>query len=145
MELVAEALAGFEVDDEVRAPGTGPVAFGALPFDRDAGASLVVPEVVHGVTAEGARWTTTVQGTADRPCATSRHDRATEPDHAPVGEVTIRSTRSPADWCAVRGGDRADAAGGLTRWCSPAARLHADRDFDPSRCWSAWPSATRPP
>jgi len=133
VELVAEALAGFEVDDEVRAPGTGPVAFGALPFDRDAGASLVVPEVVHGVTAEGARWTTTVQGTADRPCATSRHDRATEPDHAPVGEVTIRSTRSPADWCAaVRAATERIAAGGLTKVVlARELELRADRAFDP--------------
>ena len=37
VELVAEALAGFEVDDEVRAPGTGPVAFGALPFEDERG------------------------------------------------------------------------------------------------------------
>ena len=41
-------------------PGTGPVAFGALPFDRDRAASLVVPAVVHGRTAEGTRWTTTI-------------------------------------------------------------------------------------
>ena len=29
------ALAGFAGTDEVEVPGTGPVAFAALPFDRD--------------------------------------------------------------------------------------------------------------
>ena len=36
------ALAAIESDDEVGLPGCGPVAFGALPFEPGAGATLTV-------------------------------------------------------------------------------------------------------
>jgi menaquinone-specific isochorismate synthase len=56
----AEVLAGVEVDDRVGAPGTGAVAFGALPFAPGGAARLVVPEVVVGRSADGTRWITVV-------------------------------------------------------------------------------------
>ncbi|MEM7272433.1 MAG: isochorismate synthase [Actinomycetota bacterium] len=37
-------------------PGTGPVAFAALPFDPDAAGELVVPRVLVGANAAGVRW-----------------------------------------------------------------------------------------
>ncbi|MDR7302385.1 isochorismate synthase [Haloactinomyces albus] len=50
----------MEVDDEVRLPGTGPVAFASLAFDDRPGRSaLVVPEVVIGQ-RDGVRWITTI-------------------------------------------------------------------------------------
>ena len=41
-------------------PGRGPVAFGALPFDRSRPARFVIPSVLHGRATEGRRWTTVV-------------------------------------------------------------------------------------
>jgi len=57
---VQARLAGIVRVDEVRRPGTGPVAFAALPFDPAAAAAFVVPEVVVGRAADGTRWLTTV-------------------------------------------------------------------------------------
>ena len=57
---VDEALAAIEVDDPVGVPGTGPVAFGTLPFQPDAAAEMVVPEVVWGRAEDGTRWVTTI-------------------------------------------------------------------------------------
>jgi isochorismate synthase len=57
---VTDALAAIETDDAVGAPGTGPVTFGALPFVRGAGATLVVPEVIVGRADDGTRWITVV-------------------------------------------------------------------------------------
>lgn len=50
-----------EVDDQVRLPGTGPIAFGSLSYSArsPAGATLVVPSVVFG-RRQGRAWMTTV-------------------------------------------------------------------------------------
>jgi menaquinone-specific isochorismate synthase len=56
---VGEALGAIESDDEVGLPGCGPVAMGALMFDRSAPASLVVPQRVVGRLGDRA-WVTTI-------------------------------------------------------------------------------------
>lgn len=62
----SQQVAGVEVDDQVRLPGTGLVAFGSFAFDpAEPGvtSALVVPEVVvgrHGGTA----WVTTIDAAA---------------------------------------------------------------------------------
>ncbi len=56
------ALAGA---NEVTGPGTGPVAFGALPFDRAAPGELIVPEIVVGRGADGRRWLTVTTAEGD--------------------------------------------------------------------------------
>ena len=106
IEVVTRILGSIPTVDEVRTPGSGPVAFGALPFDRRAGATLLVPSVLFGRTAEGLHWRTTV-GVSD----TTGHDDA--PDVAPRAgstppaplaaptSVTVRSVRSPREWCAA--------------------------------------------
>jgi len=53
-------LASIATDDELGRPGTGPVAFAALPFDPSMAAAFVVPEVVVGRAADGTRWVTCV-------------------------------------------------------------------------------------
>lgn len=58
--VVAAALRGIDHDDDVGVPGSGPIAVGALPFDRSAPAELVVPAVTVGRTADGRCWTTTI-------------------------------------------------------------------------------------
>jgi menaquinone-specific isochorismate synthase len=49
------------VTDEVRLPGTGPVAFGAFTFDASSdGSALIVPRVLRGRDGNGRAWLTTV-------------------------------------------------------------------------------------
>ncbi|MFS0866565.1 isochorismate synthase MenF [Microbacterium sp. 179-B 1A2 NHS] len=63
-----------EVDDEVGQPGTGLVAFGALPFDpavSTAAASLTVPEVVLGRRG-GRAWITRITAEDDDDARASR-------------------------------------------------------------------------
>ncbi len=53
-------LAAVPLEDEVEGPGTGVVAHGALPFDRTAAGTLIVPAVTYGADAEGSEWVTVV-------------------------------------------------------------------------------------
>ncbi|HEY2428349.1 MAG TPA: hypothetical protein VGI06_05430, partial [Acidimicrobiales bacterium] len=70
-DAVNMAFAGIDVDDDVGLPGSGPVAFGALPFDRQnhhgrrSPAELVIPELVVGRTPDGRSWITTIGSGAD--------------------------------------------------------------------------------
>lgn len=57
---VTAQLEAIEVHDEVRRPATGPVALGALPFDRAAPGVFVVPEILVGRSRDGRQWLTTV-------------------------------------------------------------------------------------
>ncbi|MFN7148379.1 MAG: isochorismate synthase MenF [Microthrixaceae bacterium] len=91
---VSDALAEITSVDEVGAPGSGPVAFGALPFDRRCGATLVVPEVLFGRSAEGARWMSTIGHHGSDPSTTSW------PDGEPrtPSEVRVRSAEPSKVW-----------------------------------------------
>lgn len=55
-----ETLAALAGPDDVMCQGTGPVAFAAFPFAKDAPGELVVPEVLVGRDPEGHRWITIV-------------------------------------------------------------------------------------
>lgn len=93
-----------EVHDEVGRPGTGPLAFGALPFHAHPDADLLVPEVVWGNDADGS-WVTTI-GPPHHDVAVpaldgdvagldSDDDGATsEP-----ADVTVTPARPPTWWC----------------------------------------------
>ena len=90
---VDDALAAIEVDDEVGLPGTGPVAFAALPFRGDG--TFVVPELVVGQTDDGTRWSTVVGESEDEPLPLLSDD-------APVASPShfdVRAGRPPAEWC----------------------------------------------
>ena len=87
------------VRDEVRLPGTGPVAFGSFAFadDSPAGGTLVVPRVVVGRRGDDA-WLTTIDVGAVSAPATPR---ATEPPEPP-GAVEYRAGGlDPAGWRAA--------------------------------------------
>ena len=62
VDAAAARLAQIESGPESTASGygTGPVAFGALPFDRTQPGTLVVPEVLLGIAPDGRRWVTVV-------------------------------------------------------------------------------------
>jgi isochorismate synthase len=90
---IDSALAGFEVDDELRLMGTGPVAFAALPFRRDAEAVAIVPETAVGRSEDGTRWITTIGDHGEVPAA-----ETTGPGEAP-SEFEVRASQPPAWWC----------------------------------------------
>jgi menaquinone-specific isochorismate synthase len=79
---VADALAAIEVHDEVMRAATGPVALGALPFDRDEPCQLVVPEVLVARSRDGRQWVTTIDdASAELPSTpTAATARPTSPD-----------------------------------------------------------------
>ena len=93
-------LAAIEVDDEVGVPGTGAVAFGALPFRADPSAALVVPAVVWGRADDGTRWVTTI-APGDAPVADAADlCSMAAPPAAPLpGQITVRPVKPAAWWC----------------------------------------------
>jgi menaquinone-specific isochorismate synthase len=101
VERVAAALAAVESDDTVGQAGCGPVAIGALPFDRSAPAALVVPEMVVGRSRDGSAWLTTIG-----PEAAAVHRAALGALPQPAAEPSpdafqLIATRTHADWCAI--------------------------------------------
>jgi menaquinone-specific isochorismate synthase len=137
---VEGALAAIEVDDEVGLPGTGPVAFGALPFQGPG--SLVVPAIVVGKADDGTRWVTTVTADEQEPALL-----ADEQPLAGPSTFTVRAGRPPAAWCdAVAAAVASMQAGELQK--AVLARevfVDADAPIDPvavlRRLRAAYPSA----
>jgi menaquinone-specific isochorismate synthase len=100
VDEVDRVLAATEVDDPVGVPGTGAVAFGALPFRPDPAAEMVIPEVSWGRAEDGTRWVTTIQP-ADAPepdpetlCTPVARDRGPLPH-----QVSVAPVRSAEWWC----------------------------------------------
>jgi isochorismate synthase len=127
---VAAALPGVEIDDEVRLPGCGPVAFGALPFTPGAPGELVVPAVVAGRAEDGTRWITTIAdpASADDPELASAAD-----PWPPVRQFTVAAQRDPDDWCALVERATKAMAGGTLHKVVLARQIDvaADRPIDP--------------
>jgi menaquinone-specific isochorismate synthase len=94
---IAEAVAGLGVEDEVRRPGCGPVAFVALPFDDAAPAVAIVPAVLVGRAADGTRWVTRIEGAAGADAPLER--LPCRPAGRGPSRFQVTSTRSPQDWC----------------------------------------------
>lgn len=90
LAAVTEALAAIEVDDEVRRPGTGPVAFAAIPFDPGSPTSFVVPRVIVGRAADGTRWITHLDDADDDLLAP-------EAEAARARRFTVEAVQDP-DW-----------------------------------------------
>ena len=101
-DVVARALAELSVEDEVGRPGTGPVAFAAIPFDDDAPAVATVPALVLGRAADGTRWVTRI-GTAGSDRDAAADDDPLQPGARAGGagpsRFDVSSTRAPVDWC----------------------------------------------
>ncbi len=93
---VAVALAALPGDDEVGVPGTGPVAFAALPFDPRSPAEAVVPRVVVGRSSDGTRWVTTIGPVGGEPPALGAVQVVppTEPS-----AFRVAASRPPEAWC----------------------------------------------
>jgi len=95
-------LGGLPCTDPLRRPGTGAVAFGALPFDRHEPAGLVVPEVVYGRADDGTEWLTVVTGGDDD--GDSRRSLPDGPPELPADPADLRA------WLAAGAGRHAVGA-----------------------------------
>jgi isochorismate synthase len=87
-------LADIRADDEVGVPGSGPVAFGALPYRAGPDTEMVIPEVVWGRADDGTRWVTTITGPGDPEPDTTPPSRTPGPAPSMVRVEPVR----PAEW-----------------------------------------------
>ena len=101
MTAAQQRLTELAGPDELDVPGSGPVAFGAFPFDPNRPGELVVPELLVGRGPEGRRWLTVIDDGAgstadalDRLAALSDDDPGPEPARIEVGSVL-----APDTWC----------------------------------------------
>jgi len=94
VDKLTDVFASFDVEDEVQAPGTGPVAFGSFTFDdASPGSVLVVPEVVIGRAGQRA-WMTVTGGGAQSPLL----PRSVAADHDHERIRYAGSTMSEVAW-----------------------------------------------
>jgi len=102
-------LSSIERDDEVGAPGCGPVAFGALPFRPDEPGELVIPRVTVGRAEDGTAWVTTIDD-AEADVSVRR------PPPVEAAAFSIRAGFEPDDFCkAVLIGRERVRSGELTK------------------------------
>jgi isochorismate synthase len=101
LERVQEKLADVVVADEVRRPGTGPVAFAALPFDPGAAAAFVIPEVVVGRSADGTRWLTTMGDDPADPAGHPAELLAPAQPEPRAGRFEVEGVQDTDDWMAT--------------------------------------------
>jgi isochorismate synthase len=104
-------LAAMKVEDEIQGPGTGPVAFGAWPFDPRRPRSVLVPEVVVGRDDRGSRWVTTVGDVEPTEALLSGGGAARTPQ-----AITVEASQPVDEWCeAVVSGRQAVRDGALRK------------------------------
>ena len=126
-----DVVASAVVRDEVRLPGTGPVAFGSVSYagESPSGATLVVPEVVVG-TRGGQWWVTTIGSAAELPAPVL--PRQSEP-RAPQGVAFADGALSPTEWeVTVERAVGRITGGELDKVVlARDLRVSADQDIDP--------------
>jgi len=98
LAAVQARLADVVVVDELRRPGTGAVAFAALPFDPSMAAAFVVPELVVGKAADGTRWLTTVGDDPGDPVGHPAELLAPTPDEARPGRFAVEGVQEAGEW-----------------------------------------------
>lgn len=142
--MVAAALGSIH-DDGPDGPGRGPVAFGALPYDRSAPATLTVPEVIHGRSSDGDRWTTRIVQADGAPIHPPTPPAPAH--HAPGPQepttVGVRSVIDPSRWMdTVADAVARIEAGDLTKVVlAREIEATADRPFDANRLLAAFHDA----
>ncbi len=110
---VAAALAAIRCEDDVKLPGTGAVAFAALPFADATPASVMVPALIAGRAEDGTGWVTTVapEGAPTPPLVAPVPASPDEP-----ASYRITTSPTPAEWCeSVAAAVAAIRAGGPTK------------------------------
>lgn len=137
---VVDVLAAIATDDEVGTAGSGPVAFGALPFDRSAPARMVVPADLRGSTPDGTHWHTAIEPTEPRPDPGGR---------ALNRRLEISAVQTEAEWCGMVSDARQRIRDGRLRKVvlARAIDVEADGHLDPieigGRLAAAHPHALR--
>ena len=85
----------MDIDDEVRLPGTGPVAFASIAFADEPGHSvLIVPEVVVGQ-RDGIRWITTIGGCDEEADDAEARDAKTRGAESGSGQTPTSAIEGP--------------------------------------------------
>lgn len=103
-ESAQQTLSAMVGSDDVQQPGTGPVGFAALAFDRTLDGELIVPELVVGRGREGRRWLTTIAPAGEHPSLDEALERARVVSAPPVDarpdptEFTLRAPLAPEFW-----------------------------------------------
>ena len=90
----AAVLAAIDAENGLRRPGTGPVAFGALPFRPDSAGEVLVPAVLVGRARDGTAWRTVV-GDAIPPDAPAPVHRR------PPDDFRLTAARPHDEWLEV--------------------------------------------
>ncbi len=128
---VAAVLAAIRHEDEVNLPGTGAVAFAALPFADATPASVVIPSLVVGRAEDGTGWVTTVASEAMAAEAMAAPSRPKLDDPT---AYRINASRTPAEWCeTVAAAVAAIRAGSPTKVVlARQVLVEADAPFDRS-------------
>jgi menaquinone-specific isochorismate synthase len=126
---VHDTLAAITVEGDVGRDVSGPVALGALPFDREAAATMVVPQLLYGRERDGTRWLcwTGTSAAPDRDDALRRLlDRNGETKRPTTFEIA--STRAADDWCDAIAAARDELRAGVARKVVLARdiRIHCD-------------------
>ena len=132
--IVAGALASIETVDEVDRPGTGPVAFAALPFAPGRPRELVVPRLIVGRAEDGTTWRTSLTPRADGPTGDDQPrdgDAGLPRPAGSPGAATVPTadapTRAAPDSPTVRPTERLPGAFSVTStiepesWCDKVA------------------------
>ncbi|HEY5155926.1 MAG TPA: isochorismate synthase [Acidimicrobiales bacterium] len=125
---VHAALAAIGIDDEVGVPGTGPVAFGALPFDPACAGELIVPRVLVGRAEDGTQWVTHLLD-VDAPIPDLEFgDDPSGPATAGPTRFTVTSPRAATDWQASVVAARDELRNGTARKVVLARELVVEAD-----------------
>ena len=115
---------GAVTEDQVRRPGTGPVAFGSFTFDPASdGSVLIVPRTILGRDPSGQAWLTTISDGREPGSSAERRDGAESRGHGLGGSHDAAVTAYPGApaGCGAPAdpGDLADAGA-----ASPGLRWH---------------------
>lgn len=91
-------LVELQGSNELELPATGPIAFGALPFDRHASGELIVPQVVVGHDPAGNQWITTTGVSVDEGIAMAASVLAAESTAPQSTTYELTSKVTPELW-----------------------------------------------
>ncbi len=143
LDVVSHALASIGCDDP-----SDVIALGALPFETDQPATLVVPRHIRLVTTEGERRQIHISGPdragADRPVTDQPGTDQPSPAQAPTGaapphplRITAQSVQEPSEWMdLVEQATQRIQAGELTKVVlARALDVEADVNLDPQQVW----------
>lgn len=93
-------LSALVTDDPLRRAGSGPVAFGALPFAPGDAGSLVVPSTIVAKSGDGSAWCTQIGPIGSRHFEMPELVAKRAPRWSPHG-FDLHSAVSHEQWCAI--------------------------------------------